>query len=41
LLIFRLYSTFSAKIKALRRRKRPNPGISGLHFCHALVNGGS
>src|SRR6266540_5709969 len=39
LLIFRLYSTFSAKIKALRRCKRPNPGISALHFRHSWLTG--
>src|SRR5215475_7419067 len=39
LLIFQLYSTFSAKIKALRRCKRPIPGISGLHFRHAWLTG--
>src|SRR4029453_5796878 len=41
LLIFRLYSRFSAKIKALRRCKRPNPGISALHFRHSWLTGPS
>src|SRR5262249_30397990 len=41
LLIFQLYSTFSAKIKALRRCKGPIPGVCALHFRHAWLTGQS
>src|SRR5882724_5539742 len=37
LLIFKLYSTFFAKIKALPCRKWPILGISVLHFRHAWL----